>query len=91
MRQAKREEVITALKKTRLWSASRPVRPEVDDIYLQIRQYLLRDTRSTWEKANMSGLSTTTIRNWETNKVKHPQGTSLQMAARLLGKRIILK
>lgn len=75
----------------KLWSPDRPQKPEQDDLYTQIRTAMKLDNRSTWAKANVSGLSTSTIRNWENGKVKYPQAVSLQMAARMLGKRIILK
>jgi hypothetical protein len=75
----------------RLWSPNRPQRPESDPLYHQIRELLLKDRRTRWEQADHSGLSTTTLRNWERGKVKHPQSTSLQMAAAMLGKRIVLK
>ena len=75
----------------RLWSPRRPHRPETDPLFKQIVRELNRDNRTRWEKANRSGLSTTTLRNWEKGKVRHPQSTSLQMAARLLGKRIVLE
>jgi transcriptional regulator with XRE-family HTH domain len=52
---------------------------------------LERDRRSTWDLANDSGLSPSTIRNWERGKVRNPQSVSLQMAARSLGKRLVLK
>lgn len=78
-------------KHVRLWSPQRPERPEVDPIYLEVLQLLERDQRSVWTKANESGLSTTTIYNWQRHKTKRPSGVSLQMAARLLGRRIVLE
>lgn len=77
--------------KPRLWSPRRPKRPEIDPLYKEILTLLKYDNRSTWAKANESGLSTTTIRNWEKRKVKRPSGVSLQMAAAMLGKRIRLE
>lgn len=74
----------------RLWSPRRPERPEVDPLYLQIRQMLEADKRSVWAKANASGLSTTTIYNWQRHKTKRPSGVSLQMAAKMLGRKIRL-
>ena len=77
--------------KTKLWSPERPEKPSVDPIYDQIRMMLLTDRRSTWALANVSGLSTSTLANWQRGKVKRPQGVSLQMAARALGCEIVLK
>lgn len=74
----------------RHWSPRRPERPEVDPLYVQLLRLLERDQRSVWAKADVSGLSTSTIRNWQKGKVKRPSGVSLQMAARMLGKRIRL-
>jgi hypothetical protein len=49
-----------------------------------------RDKASIWDKADGSGLSTTTLYNWRKGKTKRPSGVSLQMAASYLGKRIRL-
>lgn len=76
---------------TKQWSKRRPVRPATDPLYQQIRRLIIEDKRSTWAKANVSGLSPSTIKNWSEGRVSHPQGTSLQMAARMLGKKIILE
>jgi hypothetical protein len=76
--------------KVRLWSPSRPERPEIDPLYLEVRRLLERDKRSVWVKADVSGLSTTTIYNWQKHKTKRPSGVALQMAARMLGRRIRL-
>lgn len=78
-------------KKVRLWSPSRPERPEVDPLYLEVRQLLERDKRSVWAKANASGVSTTTIYNWQRHKTKRPSGVCLQMVAAAMGKRIRLE
>ena len=67
------------------FSRNRPKRPAVDPLYVQIVKLMQGDGRSTFAKANVSGLSTTTIRNWQSRVVKCPQGVSLQMAARMLG------
>lgn len=77
--------------KATLWSPDRPVKPSTDPLYEQIKELMAGDTRSTWAKANVSGLSTTTLTNWQRGKVKRPQGVSLQMAARMLGYEIVLK
>ena len=75
----------------RLWSPYRPERPDADPIFLEILAELDGDHRSVWAMANESGLSTTTLYNWRKRKTRRPSGVSLQMAARMLGKRIILK
>jgi hypothetical protein len=82
---------VSAKHKPRLWSASRPVRPEIDPLYEELLALLDRDKRSVWQKANASGLSTTTIYNWQNGKTRRPSGVSLQMAAAMLGKRITLR
>jgi hypothetical protein len=74
----------------RPWSPSRPERPEVDPLYSEVLALFERDNRSVWEKANASGLSTTTIYNWRRGRTKRPSGVSLQMAAAMLGRRIRL-
>jgi len=79
------------MKNVRLWSPSRPEKPEVDPLYEQIMVLLQGDNRTQWEQANVSGLSTSTIRNWRLGKVKRPQGVSLEMAAKMLGRKIVLK
>lgn len=76
--------------RNRLWSPRRPQKPDTDPLYIQIVKLIQRDKRSRWSKANESGLSETTLRNWENGKVRHPQGVSLQLAARMLGKQIKL-
>lgn len=76
--------------KPRRWSPSRPQRPEVDPLYSELLQLFERDQRSVWEKANASGLSTSTIYNWQKHRTKRPSAISLQMAAAMLGKRIRL-
>lgn len=80
-----------AKKSFKAWSPNRPVRPDVDPLYDEIRTLILMDPRSTWAMANVSGLSTSTLKNWADGKVKRPQGVSLQMAARMLGKKIVLQ
>jgi hypothetical protein len=78
-------------KYVRLWSPHRPERPDVDPIHVQLMKLLDRDKSSVWEKANASGLSTSTIYNWQKRKTKRPSGVSLQMAAKFLGKKIRLE
>jgi hypothetical protein len=77
-------------KYVRLWSPSRPKRPETDPIHVEIMKLMQSDPRSVWQIANESGLSTTTIYNWQNHKTKRPTGVSLQMAAKFLGKKIKL-
>lgn len=69
---------------------ARPKKPDVDPLYLQIVRKLREDKRSTYAKAQVSGLSPATLRNWQERKVRRPQGVSLQMAARMLGYEIRL-
>lgn len=78
-------------KKVRHWSADRPERPDSDPIHKQIMDLMSGDTRSVWQQANTSGLSTTTIYNWRKGKTKRPSCVSLQMAAAALGKKIRLE
>jgi hypothetical protein len=75
----------------RLWSPSRPDRPDNDPIHVEIMKLLERDSRSIWQKADASGLSTTTLYNWRKRKTKRPSGVSLQMAAAMLGRSIRLE
>lgn len=79
------------MSKPRLWSPHRPERPEEDPIHIEIMSLFDRDSRSVWEKADASGLSTTTIYNWRKRKTKRPSGVSLQLAAAMLGRKIVLK
>jgi hypothetical protein len=72
----------------KMWSPYRPVRPDKDPLYATLAAEFNDDPRSVWQKANDSGLSTTTIYNWRKGKTKHPSSTSLQMAAKLLGYKI---
>jgi hypothetical protein len=87
---ARKQKRMKPSAKFRLWSASRPERPEVDPIHVQIVDLMSNDSRTVWQKANESGLSVSTINNWHKGKVKRPNGVSLQMAAAMLGRRIIL-
>ena len=72
------------------WSKDRPKKPDVDPIYLELANALIRDSRSVYAKANISGLSPATINNWQQMKVRRPQGASMQMCAKALGFRIAL-
>ncbi len=75
----------------RMWSPHRPERPDQDPIHVEIMSLLEKDPSSIWDKANESGLSTTTLYNWRKHKTKRPTGVSLQMAAKYLGRKIVLK
>lgn len=72
------------------WDRDRPVKPDVDPLYLEVTNLMKMDSRSTYAKANVSGLSTATINNWCKFKVRRPQSVSLQMAAKMLGYEITL-
>jgi DNA invertase Pin-like site-specific DNA recombinase len=78
-------------KYVRLWSPNRPERPETDPIHIEIMKLLQSDPRSVWEIADNSGLSTSTIYNWQNHKTKRPSSVSLQMAAKFLGRKIRLE
>ncbi|MCO5145400.1 MAG: hypothetical protein M9895_04370 [Aquamicrobium sp.] len=67
------------------WSADRPLKPDVDPMLDDLLEALNSDKRSTFAKANVSGLSTSTLNNWQSRKVRHPQSVSVQMAYRMLG------
>jgi hypothetical protein len=67
------------------WSKDRPAKPERDPMLEDLVEALNRDKRSLYAKANVSGLSPATLKNWQTDKVRHPQSVSVQMAYRMLG------
>lgn len=67
------------------WSKTRPNRPEEDPMLPDLLQLLAQDKRSVFAKADASGLSTSTIRNWNNYKVRRPQSVSVQMAYAMLG------
>lgn len=67
------------------WSPDRPQRPDVDPMLGPLVERLRRDGRSNFAKANVSGLSPSTLKNWENGKVRRPQSVSVQMAYRMLG------
>lgn len=72
--------------KTKLqWSPDRPKKPDVDPLFEELVGLILADPRSTYAKANVSGLSAATFKNWTHGKVRRPQAVSMQMAARMLG------
>lgn len=67
------------------WSTNRPERPEDDPMLPDLLTLLEQDNRSVFAKADASGLSTSTIRNWMKKKVRRPQSVSVQMAYAMLG------
>lgn len=67
------------------WSKDRPQKPDRDPMLDDLVELLSADKRSTFAKANVSGLSPSTLKNWENGKVNRPQGVSMQMAYRMLG------
>ena len=67
------------------WSKDRPQKPNRDPMLDDLVELLAADKRSTFAKANVSGLSPSTLNNWQNGKVRRPQGVSIQMAYRMLG------
>jgi transcriptional regulator with XRE-family HTH domain len=67
------------------WSKDRPQKPNRDPMLDDLVELLTADKRSTFAKANVSGLSPSTLKNWENGKVNRPQSVSMQMAYRMLG------
>lgn len=67
------------------WSRDRPQRPIRDPMLHDLLELLRADRRSRFAKANVSGLSPSTLKNWEMGKTRHPQSTSVQMAYKMLG------
>lgn len=67
------------------WSKDRPQRPDRDPMLDDVLALLAADKRSNFAKANVSGLSPSTLKNWENGKTQRPQGVSLQMAFKMLG------
>ena len=67
------------------WSKDRPQKPNRDPMLDDLVELLVADKRSTFAKANVSGLSPSTLKNWEKGKVNRPQSVSMQMAYRMLG------
>jgi transposase len=63
----------------------------VDPIHVEIMKLMNRQNKSVWQIANESGLSTSTIYNWQKHKTKRPTGVSLHMAAKFLGRKIRLE
>lgn len=68
-----------------VWSKDRPQKPNRDPMLDDIVELMAADKRSAFAKANVSGLSPATLRNWEKGKVSRPQGVSMQMAYKMLG------
>ena len=70
---------------SKLWSSNRPTKPAVDPLLDPLRNAARGDNRSYYAKANVSGLSPSTIRNLMNGKTKRPQAITLQMMWGMLG------
>lgn len=70
------------------WSDDRPQKPNRDPMLDDLLPLLNADKRSTFAKANVSGLSPATLRNWSLGRVQRPMGVSIQMAYKMLGYRL---
>lgn len=70
------------------WSKDRPQKPDRDPMLDDLLPLLAMDKRSNFAKANVSGLSPSTLRNWQSGSTRRPQGVSLQMAFKMLGYRL---
>lgn len=67
------------------WSKDRPQKPDRDPMLDDLLPLLAADPRSNFAKANVSGLSASTLRKWERGDVRRPQSVSVQMAYKMLG------
>lgn len=67
------------------WDKKRPKKPTSDPMLIDLRRALSRDNRSVHAKANVSGLSSATIRNILDGTTRYPQSLTLQMAWSMLG------
>lgn len=67
------------------WSKDRPQKPEIDPMLADLREALAADRRSTFAKANVSGLSPSTINDILNHKTRRPQAVTYQMAYKMLG------
>lgn len=67
------------------WPKGRPQKPSRDPMLDDLLPLLAADKRSTFAKAAVSGLSQSTLSNWQSGKVQRPQGVSIQMAYKMLG------
>lgn len=65
-------------------------KPTYDPLYHQVVEAMARDPRSKAKFARESGLSSTTLRNWENGVTRYPQAMSLQLAARAMGLKLVL-
>jgi len=70
---------------SKLWSPNRPTKPAVDPLLTPLRSVARGDNRSYYAKANVSGLSPSTIRNIMNGKTRRPQALTLQMMWGMLG------
>lgn len=76
-------------RKIKEWSPDRPQRPEYDDLYLQIASEFSKLNGTAWALANKSGLSTSTVYAMRHRSRKTGLGTTLQMAAKAAGGRLV--
>lgn len=67
------------------WSPDRPKRPDHDPMLADLRALLAADKRTYWVKANVSGLSPSTLKKIEDGTTRRPQGVTVQLAYRMLG------
>lgn len=73
----------------RLWSPDRPKRPDHDPLLADLREALAADQRSTWAKANVSGLAPATLANIQKGVTRRPTGITIQMAYAMLGYELV--
>ena len=72
-----------------LWAKDRPVKPDVDPMLTDLRERLLADKRTYYQKANASGIAPATIRNILNYKTRRPQGVTILMLYRSLGLELV--
>lgn len=89
-RMEKRKALRKEARKKREWSPTRPTLPDEDSLFSQVLVLLNKHGGSVWEKANMTGLSTSTLYNWQNRATRYPRAVSLQMAAKALGARVVI-
>jgi hypothetical protein len=91
---AQRVKAKEVTKHFRAWSEDRPHKPMTDSLFEELmKEAKGRSSRikgmSNWERANTTGLSTSTVRHHLNGITKQPKGISLQMWARALGGHIV--
>lgn len=67
------------------WAKNRPVKPDTDPMLSDLREELLNDDRTYYQKANASGIAPSTIRNIVNGKTRKPQGLTIMMIYKALG------